>query len=68
MIVSNINNMITATDRLQEFFDNLLAFCDQTTKSQEDQILLAGAMMAVAKILYHPKSSKIEFLKFMDNN
>ena len=42
MIVSNINNMITATDRLQEFFDNLLAFCDQTTKSQEDQILLAG--------------------------
>ena len=39
MIVSNINNMNTATERLQQFFDNLLAFCDQTTKNQEDQIL-----------------------------
>ena len=68
MIVSNINNMNTATERLQQFFDNLLASCDQTTKNQEDQILLAGSMMAVAKILYHNNLSEIEFQKIMDHN
>ena len=45
--------MLTATDKLQEYFNELINFADTGVTSQEEQILLAGAMMGVAKMLYH---------------
>ena len=45
--------MLTATDKLQEYFNELINFSDTAVASQEEQVLLAGAMMAVAKMLYH---------------
>jgi hypothetical protein len=68
IIKSNIDIMVTATERLQEFFNHLVSFCDQNTKSQEDQVLLAGAMMAVAKMLYHNNLSEQEYDQIMDHN
>ena len=45
--------MQSATDKLQEYFNELMNFSDTAVTSQEEQILLAGAMMGVAKMLYH---------------
>jgi len=45
--------MDTPTQILEDYFSGLMTIVDQSTKSQEDQILMAGAMMAVAKMLYH---------------
>ena len=47
MIVSNINNMNTATERLQQFFDNLLAFCEPVFKA-------LGEKVVVIEIVRHP--------------
>ena len=43
--------MRTPTERIQDYFNKLVVVTDQSTMSQEDQILMAGAMMAVAKML-----------------
>lgn len=68
IIKSNIDIMVTADERLQEFFTYLMDFADKNTKSSEDQVLLAGAMMAVAKMLYHNNLSEQEFDQIMDHN
>ena len=52
--------MLTATDKLQEYFNELMNFADTGVTSQEEQILLAGAMMGVAKMLYHNNLSEQE--------
>jgi hypothetical protein len=60
--------MLTATDKLQEYFNELMQFSDTAVTSQEEQILLAGAMMAVAKMLYHSNLSEQEYNNIMDHN
>ena len=60
--------MDTATERIQEYFTGLMSIVDQSTKSQEDQLLMAGAMMAVAKTLYYDNLSENEFNQMIDNN
>ena len=60
--------MDTATERIQEYFTGLMSIVDQSTKSQEDQLLMAGAMMAVAKTLYYYNLSEKEFNQMIDNN
>ena len=60
--------MDTATERIQEYFTGLMSIVDQSTKSQEDQLLMAGAMMAVAKTLYYDNLSEKEFNQMIDNN
>ena len=60
--------MLTATDKLQEYFNELMQFSDTAVTSQEEQILLAGAMMAVAKMLYHSNLSEHEYNNIMDHN
>ena len=44
--------MRTPVEKLQEYFVELMAFSDKSTQSSEDQVLLAGAMMGAAKMLY----------------
>ena len=60
--------MLTATDKLQEYFNELINFSDTAVASQEEQVLLAGAMMAVAKMLYHNNLSEQEYNNIMDHN
>ena len=63
-----MQKMLTATDKLQEYFNELMNFADTGVTSQEEQILLAGAMMAVAKMLYHNNLSEQEYNNIMDHN
>ena len=60
--------MDTATERIQEYFTGLMSIVDQSTKSQEDQLLMAGAMMAVAKPLYYDNLREKEFNRLIDMN
>ena len=59
--------MPTATDKLQDYFNELMNFADTGVTSQEEQILLAGAMMAVAKMLYHNNLNEQEYNNIMDH-
>ena len=45
-----------------------MTIVDQSTKSQEDQILMAGAMMAVAKMLYHNNLTEQEYNNIVNHN
>jgi hypothetical protein len=47
--LNKVVTMQSATDKLQEYFNELMNFSDTAVTSQEEQILLAGAMMGVAK-------------------
>jgi hypothetical protein len=58
----------SATDKLQEYFNELMNFSETAITTQEEQILLAGAMMAVAKMLYHSNLSEQEYDNIMDHN
>ena len=60
--------MITATEKLQEYFNELLIFSDTAVTNQEEQILLAGAMMGVAKMLYHNNLNEQEYNNIMNHN
>ena len=62
-----MKKMLTATDKLQEYFNELINFSDTAVASQEEQVLLAGAMMAVAKMLYHNNLSEQEYNNIMDH-
>jgi len=63
-----MQKMLTATDKLQEYFNELMNFADTGVTNQEEQILLAGAMMGVAKMLYHNNLTEKEYDKIMDHN
>ena len=46
---------MTITDaelKLQNFYQQILDFSEKTSKSEEDSILLAGAMMAASRFMY----------------
>ena len=60
--------MTSATVKLQEYFTELMTFADTGVTSQEDQILLAGAMMGVAKMLYHNNLTEQEYDNIMNHN
>ena len=47
---------MTITDaelKLQNFYQQILDFTEKTSKSEEDSILLAGAMMAASRFMYY---------------
>ena len=60
--------MDTPTRILEDYFSGLMTIVDQSTKSQEDQILMAGAMMAVAKMLYHNNLTEQEYNNIVNHN
>ena len=60
--------MRTPVEKLQEYFVELMAFSDKSTQTSEDQVLLAGAMMGAAKMLYQNNLSEQEFNDIMDHN
>ena len=60
--------MVDPTIKLQEYFNELMIFSDTAVTSSEEQILLAGAMMGVAKMLYHNNLTEHEYDKIMNHN
>ena len=60
--------MDTPTQILEDYFNGLKTIVDSSTKSQEDQILMAGAMMAVAKMLYHNNLTELEYNNILQHN
>ena len=60
--------MRTPVEKLQEYFVELMAFSDKSTQSSEDQVLLAGAMMGAAKVLYENNLNFQQFQEILDHN
>tara|TARA_R110002167_G_scaffold241867_1_gene447158 strand:- start:92 stop:391 length:300 start_codon:yes stop_codon:yes gene_type:complete len=44
--------MTPAERKLQNYFEKIFLLVEKSSKSSEDSILLAGAMMSVARIIY----------------
>ena len=60
--------MMTPTEKISHYFNALMNMADKTTVTTEDHVLLAGAMMAVAKMLYYDNLSEKEYDEIMDHN
>jgi hypothetical protein len=60
--------VLSAEQKLQTFFEELLIWSERSSKSHEDSILLAGAMMGVARILYFEHLSKEEAKTIIEHN
>jgi len=58
--------MINAEQKLAEYFDKLMHFAKNSSKSSEDSILLAGAMMAVSRVLFYDHLSEKEAKNLSD--
>ena len=52
--------MIDAQEKLAEYFDKLMHNAKNSSKSSEDSLLLAGAMMAVSRVLFYDHLSEKE--------
>tara|TARA_R100001460_G_scaffold24487_3_gene49183 strand:+ start:2552 stop:2782 length:231 start_codon:yes stop_codon:yes gene_type:complete len=63
-----MENISPAEKKLQDYFDKILFLVENTSKSEEDSILLAGAMMSVARILYFDNLSKEEAANIVEHN
>ena len=51
---------MTVTDaerKLHSFYTQILEYVENTSKSEEDSMLLAGAMMAASRFLYYKNLS-----------
>ena len=57
-----------AEQKLQNFFEKIMVLVENTSKSEEDSILLAGAMMSVARILYFDNLSEQEATQIVEHN
>ena len=68
---SKINTMekLTKADaKLQHYFNGMLEMAEKTSKSSEDSILLAGAMMSAARVIYYDCLGPDQGQHLMDNN
>ena len=63
-----MTNITVAEQKLQYYFYNLFLLVEKTSKTEEDSVLLAGAMMSVARILYFDNLSKEEASSVMEHN
>ena len=52
--------MIEAELKLAKYFDSLMEFAENSSQSDQDSILLAGAMMAVSRVLFYDHLSEKE--------
>ena len=58
--------MINAEQKLAEYFDKLMHFAKSDRKSEEDSILLAGAMMAASRVLFYEHQNAKEAQNLFD--
>ena len=55
-------------EKLEDYYNGLMTIVEKSTKSEEDNILLAGAMMAVAKILYYKNLPENQANDILEHN
>ena len=60
--------MENAEAKLASFYEKLIIIAKKTGKTPEDSVLLAGAMMGVAKMIYFNHLSKQEAQDLLDHN
>ena len=65
---SKIDYMNPAEQKLQSYFEQLMTIVENTSKSEEDSILLAGAMMSVARVVYYNNLNPQEAQNIMEQN
>ena len=65
---SNIEGMTEADHKLIHYFNGLMQMVEKTSKSGEDSILLAGAMINAARLLYYDQLGPTQGQELMDNN
>ena len=59
--------MIEAELKLAKYFDSLMEFAENSSQSDQDSILLAGAMMGVSKIIYQKHFNPDQVQNLMDH-
>ena len=62
MLISKTN----ADLKLEEFFISLMEMVEKSSKTSEDSVLLAGAMMSMAKVLYFQELGPREGQELLD--
>ena len=55
-----MTDIVSTEQKLQNFFEKIMVLVENTSKSEEDSILLAGAMMAVSRVLFYDHLSEEE--------
>ena len=60
--------MANAEEKLADYFDKLMYIAKNSSKSSEDSILLAGAMMSVARVVYYNNLNPQEAQNIMEQN
>ena len=58
--------MENASDKLAKYFDSLWVIAENHSNSSEDSVLLAGAMMAAARVLFYDHLSAKEAKTLLD--
>jgi len=59
---------LSASQKLAKYFDSLWVIAENNSNSSEDSVLLAGAMMGVAKMIYYNHLSRQEAQELLDHN
>ena len=65
---SNVESMTQAEQKLHKWFEELLVMAEKTSKTDEDNILLAGAFMSAARVLYFNHMNPDEAKHVMEQN
>ena len=58
--------MENASDKLAKYFDSLWVIAENHSNSSEDSVLLAGAMMAAARVLFYDHLTAKEAQSLLD--
>ena len=60
---------ITETElKLHTFYKEILNYVEKTSKSEQDSILLAGAMMAASRFLYYKNLNEDQAGELLEQN
>ena len=65
---ANVNAMTQAEEKLHKWFEELMVMAEKTSKCDEDNILLAGAFMSAARVLYFNHMNPDEARHIMEQN
>ena len=63
-----MTDIVSTEQKLQDFFEKIMVLVENTSKSEEDSILLAGAMMSVARVVYFNNLNPQEAQNIMEQN
>jgi len=66
--ITNMEKLTQADIKLQHYFSGIMKMIENTSKSGEDSILLAGAMMSAARVIYYNELGPEEGQHLMDSN